>query len=38
MTSYTDLEDWQIILIAGILGGLYDFIVRKVFSPTKKKK
>ena len=38
MASYTDLEDWHIILSAAILGGLYDFIVRKIFCPTKKKK
>ena len=38
MASYTYLEDWQIILSAAILGGLYDFIARKIFSPTKNKK
>ena len=38
MASYTDLKNWQIILSAAIFGGLYDFIVRKIFSTTKKKK
>ena len=38
MASYTDLKDWQIILSAAIFGGIYDFIVRKIFLTTKKKK
>lgn len=38
MASYTDLKDWQIILSAGIFGGIYDFIARKIFSTSKKKK
>ena len=38
MACYTDLKDWQIILSGAIFGGTYDFIVRKIFLTTKKKK
>tara|TARA_B100000242_G_scaffold234157_1_gene174057 strand:+ start:117 stop:293 length:177 start_codon:yes stop_codon:yes gene_type:complete len=38
MANYTDLKNWQIILSAAIFGGIYDFISRKIFSTTKKKK
>jgi len=38
MASYTDLKNWQIILSAAIFGGIYDFIARKIFSTSKKKK
>ena len=34
MASYTDLKDWQIILGAAIFGGIYDFILRKIFPTT----
>ena len=38
MDSYTDLKNWQVLLSAAILGGIYEFIVRKIFPTTKKKK
>ena len=38
MASYTDLKNWQIILSAAIFGVIYDFIARKIFSTSKKKK
>ena len=38
MLVYTDLKNWQIILSAAIFGGIYDFIARKIFSTSKKKK
>lgn len=38
VASYTDLKNWQIILSAAILGVIYDFIARKIFSTSKKKK
>lgn len=38
MASYTDLKNWQIILSAAIFGGIYDFILRKIFPSNRKKK